>query len=116
MKGRLGVAVRFSVVFCFWPNSQAWRTWKIKVLKKVIQGTLFFSRRISSCTIAQFRRDSVWRWEAGLTGPPDTSSAMAADVQAKYQGFLITEVRLNIEGLELAPGQTDLDFQKMENS
>ena len=37
-----------------------------------------------------------------LTGLLDTSG-YAADVQAKYQGFLITEVKLDIEGSKLAP-------------
>jgi hypothetical protein len=46
-----------------------------------------------------------------LTGLLDTSG-YAADVQAKYQGFLITEVKLNIEGSELAPGEYGFGFSK----
>ena len=44
-----------------------------------------------------------------LSGLVDTSG-YAADVQAKYQGFLITEVKLNIEGKELAPGEYGFGF------
>jgi hypothetical protein len=46
-----------------------------------------------------------------LAGLVDTSG-YAADVQAKYQGFLITEVRLNIEGSELSPGEYGFGFSK----
>ena len=46
-----------------------------------------------------------------LAGLVDTSG-YATDVQAKYQGFLITEVKLNIEGSELAPGQYGFGFSK----
>ncbi|HXP17586.1 MAG TPA: hypothetical protein VN868_10825 [Terriglobales bacterium] len=48
-----------------------------------------------------------WSWP----GWCDTSG-YAADVQAKYQGFLITEVKLNIEGSELNPGQYGFGFSK----
>jgi hypothetical protein len=40
------------------------------------------------------------------------TSGYAADVQAKYQGFLITEVKLNIEGSDLAPGEYGFGFSR----
>jgi hypothetical protein len=46
-----------------------------------------------------------------LAGLVDTSG-YATDVQSKYQGFLITEVKLNIEGSELAPGEYGFGFSK----
>jgi hypothetical protein len=46
-----------------------------------------------------------------LIGLLDTSG-YGADVQAKYQGFLITEVKLNIEGSELAPGEYGFGFSR----
>jgi hypothetical protein len=46
-----------------------------------------------------------------LAGLVDTSG-YASDVAAKYQGFLITEVKLNIEGTELAPGQYGFGFSQ----
>jgi len=46
-----------------------------------------------------------------LAGLVDTSG-YASDVQAKYQGFLITEVKLHIEGTELAPGEYGFGFSK----
>ena len=44
-----------------------------------------------------------------LAGLVDTSG-YASDLQAKYQGFLITEVKLDIEGKELQPGQYGFGF------
>jgi hypothetical protein len=46
-----------------------------------------------------------------LAGLVDTSG-YASDVQAKYQGFLITEVKLKIEGSELAPGEYGFGFSQ----
>jgi hypothetical protein len=44
-----------------------------------------------------------------IAGLIDTSG-YAAGVAEKYQGFLITEVKLKIEGSELAPGQYGFGF------
>jgi hypothetical protein len=44
-----------------------------------------------------------------LAGLVDTSG-YASDVAQKYQGFLITEVKLKIEGSELAPGEYGFGF------
>ena len=46
-----------------------------------------------------------------LAGLVDTSG-YATDVQAKYQGFLITEVKLSIEGSTLSPGAYGFGFSK----
>ncbi|MBS1850402.1 MAG: hypothetical protein JST79_05790 [Acidobacteria bacterium] len=40
------------------------------------------------------------------------TSGYASDVQAKYQGLLITEVKLSIEGTSLAPGQYGFGFSQ----
>lgn len=45
-----------------------------------------------------------------LAGLVDTSG-YSTDVQAKYIGFLITEVKLDIGGHELAPGQYGFGFK-----
>jgi hypothetical protein len=44
-----------------------------------------------------------------LAGLVDTSG-YAADVKAKYQGFFITEVKLDIEGSSVNPGQYGFGF------
>jgi hypothetical protein len=46
-----------------------------------------------------------------LAGLVDTGG-YSTDVRAKYQGFLITEVKLSVEGKELAPGQYGFGFSK----
>jgi hypothetical protein len=40
------------------------------------------------------------------------NSGYAADLQAKYQGLLITEVKLDIEGSSLSPGEYGFGFTK----
>src|SRR5207248_7170850 len=80
-------------------------------LKQVVPSTYFF--RGQSAPV-QFRNSAGFSVPDGklvLSGLVDTSG-YAADVQAKYQGFLITEVKLNIEGSELAPGQYGFGFSK----
>lgn len=44
-----------------------------------------------------------------LAGMVDTSG-YAADIAQKYQGFFITEVKVGIEGSELAPGEYGFGF------
>ena len=46
-----------------------------------------------------------------MAGLVDTSG-YSTDVVEKYQGFLITEVKLNIEGSELSPGEYGFGFNK----
>jgi len=78
-------------------------------LKQVVPSTYFF--RGQSAPV-QFRNSAGFSVPDGklvLSGLVDTSG-YAADVQAKYQGFLITEVKLNIEGKELAPGEYGFGF------
>ena len=48
-----------------------------------------------------------WFWR----GLVDTSG-YASDVQAKYQGLLITEVKLDLQGTELPPGQYGFGFSQ----
>src|SRR6266446_2226423 len=80
-------------------------------IKKVVPAVYFF--RGQSAPV-QLRNSAGFRSSDGklvLAGLVDTSG-YAADVQAKYQGFLITEVKLNVEGTELAPGQYGFGFSK----
>ena len=78
---------------------------------KVVPPTYFF--RGQSATV-QVRNSAGFSGPDGklvLAGLVDTSG-YASDVQAKYQGFLITEVKLNIEGTELHPGQYGFGFSQ----
>ena len=62
----------------------------------------------------QLRNSAGFRTADGklvLAGLVDTSG-YSTDVAEKYQGFLITEVKLNIEGSELPPGEYGFGFSK----
>jgi len=83
-------------------------------IKQVVPATYFF--RGQSAPV-QLRNSGGFRGHDGklvLAGLVDTSG-YASDVQAKYQGFLITEVKLNIEGSDLAPGEYGFGFSKKGN-
>jgi len=80
-------------------------------VKKVVPSVYFF--RGQSATV-QLRNSAGFTVAGGkyvLAGLVDTSG-YSTDVAAKYQGFLITEVQLNIEGVRLAPGQYGFGFSK----
>jgi hypothetical protein len=80
-------------------------------IKRLVPATYFF--RGQSATV-QIRNSAGFSRADGklvLAGLVDTSG-YAADVQAKYQGFLITEVKLSIEGTDLAPGEYGFGFAK----
>lgn len=78
-------------------------------VKKLVPVSYFF--RGQSATVQQ--RNSAGFSVSGkdvLAGLVDTSG-YATDVQAKYIGFLITEVKLNIDGHELVPGEYGFGFK-----
>jgi len=80
-------------------------------VKKVVPSVYFF--RGQSATV-QLRNSAGFTTADGklvLAGLVDTSG-YSTDVAAKYQGFLITEVKLDLEGTELAPGQYGFGFSK----
>ena len=80
-------------------------------LKKVVPSTYFFRGQSGA---VQLRNSAGFRAQDGklvLAGFVDTSG-YAADLAEKYQGFLITELKLDIEGSGLAPGQYGFGFTK----
>jgi hypothetical protein len=80
-------------------------------VKRVVPPSYFF--RGQSAPV-QLRNSAGFRTADGklvLAGLVDTSG-YSADVAEKYQGFLITEVKLNIEGSELPPGEYGFGFSK----
>ena len=80
-------------------------------LKKTVPSTYFFRGQSGA---VQLRNSAGFRGREGklvLAGFVDTSG-YAADLTEKYQGFLITELKLDIEGSELAPGQYGFGFTK----
>lgn len=80
-------------------------------VRKVTPASYFF--RGQSATV-QMRNSAGFGVAGGklvLAGLVDTSG-YASDVQAKYQGMLITEVKLDIEGTKLPPGQYGFGFSQ----
>jgi|SRR5580704_775570 hypothetical protein len=80
-------------------------------IKQVVPAAYFF--RGQSAPV-QLRNSAGFRVPGGklvLAGLVDTGG-YASDVQTKYQGFLITEVKVNIEGSELEPGEYGFGFSK----
>ena len=109
MKRHVGLAV---VIFCgLLLSAQQLKPGLLsnEVLKKVVPGTYFFRGESAPVQLRNSAGFSVPDGKLVLTGLLDTSG-YAADVQAKYQGFLIAEVKLNIGGKELPPGQYGFGF------
>ena len=80
-------------------------------LKRVVPPSYFFRGQSAS---VQLRNSAGFRVAEGklvLAGLVDTSG-YSTDIAQKYQGFLITEIKLNIEGSELPPGQYGFGFSK----
>jgi len=80
-------------------------------LKRVVPASYFFRGQSAS---VQLRNSAGFRASDGklvLAGLVDTSG-YSTDVAEKYQGFLITEVKLSIEGSELPPGEYGFGFSK----
>jgi hypothetical protein len=80
-------------------------------LKKVVPAVYFFRGQSAPVQIRNSAGFSAPDGKLVLAGLVDTSG-YASDVQAKYQGFLITEVKLNVEGSDLAPGAYGFGFSK----
>jgi hypothetical protein len=80
-------------------------------LKHAVPTTYFFDGQIAP---VQLRNSAGFRTAGGklaLAALVDTSG-YATDIAEKYQGLLITQVKLQIEGSELAPGAYGFGFTK----
>jgi hypothetical protein len=83
----------------------------VEDVKRVVPTSYFFRGQSAS---VQLRNSTGFRGSEGklvLTGLVDTSG-YSSDVAEKYQGFLITEVKLSIEGSNLPPGEYGFGFSK----
>ena len=78
-------------------------------MRKVVPATYFFRGQSAPVQLRNSAGFSRADGKLVLAGLVDTSG-YASDVQAKYQGFLIAEVKLNIGGKELPPGQYGFGF------
>ena len=80
-------------------------------VRKVTPASYFFRGQSATVQMRNSAGFSVAGGKVVLAGLVDTSG-YASDVQAKYQGMLITEVKLSIEGTELTPGQYGFGFSQ----
>jgi len=80
-------------------------------LKKMVPAVYFFRGQSAPVQLRNSAGFSAADGKLVLAGLVDTSG-YAADVQAKYQGFLITEVKLDVGDTELNPGQYGFGFSK----
>jgi hypothetical protein len=110
MKRRVGLAL---ILFCGVLLAQQPKTGVLGSddIKKVVPAAYFFRGQSAPVQVRNSAGFSVADGKLVLAGLVDTSG-YASDVQAKYQGFLITEVKLHIEGTELAPGEYGFGFSQ----
>jgi len=78
-------------------------------LKKVVPATYFYRGQSATVQLRNCGGFSTGEGKLVLAGLVDTSG-YSTDVQAKYQGLFVTEVKLEIEGTTLAPGQYGFGF------
>jgi hypothetical protein len=78
-------------------------------IKKIVPGAFFFRGQSAPVQLRNsvgFKADNKYV----LAGLVDTSG-YSSGIREKYQGFLITEVKLTIEGSSLPPGQYGFGFK-----
>lgn len=81
---------------------------KTDQVKKLVPTTFFFAGQSSPVQVRNTSGVKVGDHFV-LAGLVD-NSGYSSEVKAKYQGFLITEVGLNIDGKDLAPGEYGFGF------
>ena len=111
MKRRLSLVVMIS--FCLMLAAQQVKPGLLSAdeIKKAVPATYFFRGQSAPVQLRNSAGFSGADGKLVLAGLVD-ASGYASDVQAKYQGFLITEVKLNIEGTELQPGAYGFGFSR----
>src|SRR6202158_5240829 len=108
MKRRVGVAVMFFSCFLLAQQPKPGLLGGDD-LKKFVPAAYFFRGQSAPVQVRNSAGFSMPDGKLVLAGLVDTSG-YASDVQAKYQGFLITEVNLDIEGNKLQPGEYGFGF------
>src|SRR5271170_6352469 len=89
-------------------------TLSAEALKKVVPSTYFFRGQSAPVQLRNSAGFTTANGMFALAGLVDTSG-YASDIQQKYQGFLITEVKLSIEGSDLPAGAYGFGFEKDGN-
>jgi hypothetical protein len=80
-------------------------------VKRIVPSAYFYDGQSATVQLRNSAGFGAADGKLVLAGLVD-NSGYSTDVASKYQGFLITEVKLSIEGTELAPGQYGFGFSK----
>lgn len=80
-------------------------------VKKFAPSTFFFDGQSAPVQLRNTAGFSTDQGKLIMAGFVDISG-YSTDVLAKYQGFFVTEVKVNIEGSDLAPGEYGFGFSK----
>jgi hypothetical protein len=80
-------------------------------IKKLVPSMYYFSGQSATVQLRNSVGFAAADGKYVLAGLVDTSG-YSTDIAAKYQGFLITEVKLDVGGTELAPGEYGFGFSK----
>ncbi len=78
-------------------------------VKHIVPTTYFYRGQSASVQVRNAAGIRTQDQKYVLAGMVDTSG-YASDIAQKYQGFFITEVKLEIEGSQLPPGQYGFGF------
>ena len=109
----LSAALMFFGVFNFSASAQQPKPGALGAedLKKLVPEVYFFRGQSASVQVRNSGGIATADGKFVLASLVDTSG-YASDMQAKYQGLLITEVKLKVGGSELAPGEYGFGFLK----
>ncbi len=112
-QGRLCAVLMFFGVLGFSASAQQPKPGVLGAedLKKVVPAVYFFRGQSATVQVRNSGGIATADGKFVLASLVDTSG-YASDLQAKYQGLLITEVKLNVGGSELAPGEYGFGFVK----
>ena len=80
-------------------------------IKRVVPSVYFFRGQSAPVQLRNSGGFSTADGKLVFAGLVDTTG-YSTDVQSKYQGLFITEVKLDIEGTDLAPGEYGFGFSK----
>ncbi|HLV88052.1 MAG TPA: hypothetical protein VKV39_13795 [Candidatus Sulfotelmatobacter sp.] len=111
ISARLLVALFLTFSFAFAQNGKKAGVFDSAEIKKLAPAGFYFDGQSAP---TQLRNTVGFRASSGkvvLVGLLDTAG-YASDVQQKFQGFFITETKLNIDGSELSPGEYGFGFSK----
>jgi hypothetical protein len=114
VKNRKLLLIAFAIIFTSFAWTQQTKPAGVLAsaeLKTIVPASYFYRGQSASVQLRNSAGIRTTDQKYILAGLVDTSG-YASDVAQKYQGLFITEVKLKIEGSELAPGEYGFGFVK----